>query len=247
MTSAGHLTNDGPLFPTVSDTSRRAQSIVVPRPLLTRELLTCHLLRPRDPGPADLALLGEAYQCWSDVWSQTFEELDNTKNLRSDDFTRQDEIAALFHEWECIGIASLRWIDVKNPIYKDDSYFAVWSNSTIDAAMAHGSRICIVSSFVVAVPWRRARGGRVRDLLGALMVERFLQSEADTLVATVRNDHGMNALCYELGFVPLARDVAHHGVPVDLVAFHRETCARRPLASVMEETVQSLLAPKETA
>jgi hypothetical protein len=242
MSFARHLTSVETLAdPTASPFLARARSEIVPRPVLKPELLSYHLLRPRDPGPADLALLGHAYQCWSDVWTQTFAELDDAKTVPSDDFTRQDEIAALFHEWECIGTAAIRWVDLSSRIHMDDSYFAIWSEEAIEAAIAHGNRICIVSSFVVAIPWRRARGGRVRDLLGALLVERFLQSDADTLVATVRNDHGMNSLCYKLGLIPLARNAILHGVPVDLVAFHREKCARQPLLPAMEEMVLALL------
>src|SRR5260370_40032402 len=94
MTSARHLRSEElPADPTASGTPRTVRSLVVQRPTLQPELLSFHLLSPKDPGPADLALLGEAYQCWTDVWKQTFEELDNTRNLPSDDFTRQDAIA----------------------------------------------------------------------------------------------------------------------------------------------------------
>ena len=160
--------------------------------------------------------------------------------MPSDDFTRKDEITALFHEWECIGTAAIRWVDLSSPICRDDSYFAIWSDATIEAAIAHGPRICIASSFVVATPWRRARGGRVRDLLGALVVERFQQSQADTLVATVRNDHGMNALCYKLGLIPLARNAILHGVPVDLVADWR-LCNQLVLATDLADGILGVM------
>ena len=219
----------------------RRHSLVVPRPVLRADVLTYQLLSVKDPGPSDFSLLGEAYRCWSDVWKETFAELDNARSLPSDDFTRQDEIGGLFHEWECIGTTSFRWLDVANPMYKDDSYFSVWPGEAVEAAAAYGSRICIASSFAVPSHWRRARGGPVKDLLCALVVERFLRSPADTLVGTVRNDRGMNSLCYRLGFVPIALNLRHHGVPVDLVAFHRGRCSRRSLSGALEELVQKLL------
>ena len=237
----GTQEDEASVDPEGSGTIELVRSMVVPRPVLQPELLGFHLLNPRIAGPTDVPLLGEAYRCWSDIWKQTFAELDGARGLPSDDFSRQDEIAALFHEWECIATASIRWVDLMNPVFRDDSYFSVWPVDAFDAAKAEGTKICIVSSFAVAIAWRRARGGPVRTLLGALLVERFLRSEADTIVATVRNDRGMNALCYHLGFRPLAREVVHHGVKVDLVAFHRKSSRRCTHSDAIEETVAALL------
>jgi hypothetical protein len=185
-------------------------------------------------------LLGEAYRCWSEVWTQTFAELDDAQGLASDDFTRQDEIAALFHEWECVGTTSLRFVDVSNAIFRDDSYFNVWPHEVLAAASARGPRICIASSFTVSPHWRRARGARIRDVLGALAVERFLKSDADALIGTVRNDVGMNAFTYKLGCHALARKLTLHGVDVDLIVFFRKTCMRPPLEATAEKIVQTL-------
>ncbi|HEY4012270.1 MAG TPA: hypothetical protein VGM06_02945 [Polyangiaceae bacterium] len=202
--------------------------------------LSYHLLRPTNVGAGDIPLLGEAYRCWSEVWTQTFAELDDADSLASDDFTRQSEIAALFHEWECVGTTSLRFIDVSNAIFRDDSYFNVWPEQVLAAASAHGPRICIASSFTVSPRWRRARGARIRDVLGALAVERFLRSDADALIGTVRNDVGMNAFTYKLGCHALARKLTLHGVDVDLIVFFRHSSARPPLEAIAEGIVQAL-------
>jgi hypothetical protein len=219
----------------------RHPSGFVTRAVLRGEALTYHLLRPKQAGPADLPLLGEAYRCWSEVWKQTLEELDNLNHVPSDDFTRQDIIGALFHGWDCIGMTSFRWVDLANPIFKDDSYFSIWPRECVESVCAAGARVCIGSNLTVAAPWRRANGGSVKEILLALAVERFLQSDADVLAGTMRNDRGMNALGYRLGFEPLAHDVIHHGVSVDLVAFYRRTGARGALDADAETLIQKLL------
>jgi hypothetical protein len=77
-------------------------------------------------------------------------------------------------------------------------------------------------------------------LLLALAVERFLLSDADVLVGTMRNDRGMDDLGYRLGFRPLAHNVFFHGRDVDLVAFYRRTCARLPLNPETESVLTNL-------
>lgn len=211
------------------------------RPQVDPSRLTYHLLRPRDSDPADALILAEAYRCWIEVWQQTFYELEHVLRVPSDEFTRQDEIGALFHGWECIGLTFYRWIDLANPFHKDDSYFAIWPQDAVEAAAAFGSRLCICSNLTVSAPWRRARGGPLAELLGALAIERFLKSDGDTLVGTPREDRGINQLSYKLGARALAHGIMHHGVKVDLIAFYRKSCIRVPLAPDVETILRILL------
>jgi hypothetical protein len=86
------------------------------RPVVQPDLLSFHRLTPRRAGALDLPLLGSAYECWSQVWKQTFTELEGRSVLHSDDFTRQDEIGALFHGYECIALFFSRLVDLSNPL-----------------------------------------------------------------------------------------------------------------------------------
>ena len=220
--------------------SRSLGSGVVPRAVIRSEALSYQILRPRDAGPADLPLLGEAYELWSEVWRQTLLEQDGLTDVWSDDFTRQDEIGALFHQSECIGMTAYRWIDLSSPIHKDDSYFRAWPAAAKDAACAHGTRVCVGSNLTVAPAWRTAVGQSAKVLLMALAVDRFRQSQADVMVGTMRNDRGMDDLGYRLGFRPLAHDVFFHGRNVDLVAFYQQTCSRLALSPDTEAVIQTL-------
>lgn len=223
-----------------TEVRRVSTSDVVPRAVVRPEALTYHLLRPREVGPADVLLVGEAYRCWSDVWHDTFAQLENLSSVPSDDFTRQDEVGALFHGYECIGLSFYRWIDLSSRMHRDDSYFSVWPEETRDAACAEGARICVSSNFTIGAAWRRAEGCSLKDVLGALVVERFLVSDADTLVGTMRADRGMTRLTDRLGFKRLREKVIHHGVEVDLVAFFRSSCTRTPCSPLDEEIVQAI-------
>lgn len=210
------------------------------RPVIQPELLSFHRLSPRHAGVIDAPLLGAAYECWSDVWKQTFSELEGRASLPSDDFTRQDEIGALFHGYECIALFFSRLVDLSSPLAQDDSYFSVWPKDARQAACLHGSRVWVSSNITIHPRWRKPGNIALSGLICALIIERFMLSDADVLVGTMRNDRKMNTVTYGLGAKPLATGVIHHGVPVDLVAFYRNECQRPPLDAASEDLVQAL-------
>jgi hypothetical protein len=181
-----------------------------------------HLLDPRAAIGANRPRLLEAYACWRAVWETTLRELDNADRVFSDDFTRQDELGSLFYGDRCIGLTGYRWADLALPPYAEDSYFKVWPVEALADAISGGSRICIGSNLTVLPNWRGALDGySVKEILMTLAVRRFLASDADTMVGTMRNDRGMNHLVYRLGARPVLENISHHGVQVDLVTFSR--------------------------
>ncbi|HTV20406.1 MAG TPA: hypothetical protein VMG12_17100, partial [Polyangiaceae bacterium] len=147
---------------------------------------------------------------------------------------------AVFHGYDCIALFFSREVDLANPLARDDSYFSVWPEAARDAACLHGSRVWVSSNITIHPDWRRPANVQLSRLVCALIIERFLISNADVLVGTMRNDRSMNTVTYGLGARPVAHDVIHHGVPVDLVAFYRASCARPALDEHTEALVQAL-------
>jgi hypothetical protein len=225
-----------------ADPGRRFDSGISMRAVVRPEALRFTVLRPTSAGPMDLPLLGAAYECWRGVWEETLHDVDGVSNVPSDEFTRQDEIGALFHGWECIGLMGYRLVNLALPMSQDDSYFKVWSEAARSAACVGGPRLFIASNLTVASEWRRAAGHSVKEILLALAIERFLTTDADTAIGTTRNSRGMNDLGYRLGFRPLERDVVHHGQGGDLVAFFRSAGPRLPLNSDTEALIPRLAA-----
>jgi len=213
----------------------RAMTERASRGLLRPELLSYRILTPRRCGLADVPLLGEAYRCWSAVWTDTLRELDGANHIPSDDFTRQDEVGAIFHGYECIALSCFRWIDMSNPMYRDDSYFNIWPEDARNAACRDGYRVCIGSHITVSPAWRKTP---VRNLLTALTIDRSSFSDADALLGTMRDDRGMARLVAGLGADTLGHATLH-GVPVTLIAVYR-TSVRPPLDAKTEELVRSL-------
>ncbi|HEX5657390.1 MAG TPA: hypothetical protein VFX59_09345 [Polyangiales bacterium] len=208
------------------------------RPRLDPALLSYRLLRPRRIGTADVPLIGEAYRVWSDVWSETFLELDGEAHVPSDQFTRQDEVGAIFYGYECVALSCFRWVDLTLPMSFGDSYFERWPESAREAAMRAGPQVCIGNQITVARPWRRVQGVSLAALVTAMCIERFFRSDADAILGTMRDDRGMDALTQALGAEPIGK-AELHGVPVTLVAVYRGS-QRQPLDARTEPLIQRL-------
>jgi hypothetical protein len=221
---------------------RRMESGVVPRAVLQLDTLSYRLLSSRAVDPADAPLLAEAYRCWSDVWHETFLELDNVSFVPSDDFTRQDEVGAIFHGGECIAMSLFRWVDLADPMHRGDSYFAVWPDDAVRKACRDGSRVCVGSNIVISPAWRSALGCSLKYVLAGLIIERFAQAhDGAAMVGTMRKDRGMDKLMDRVGAERLGFTVKHHGVDVELFAYFRDSC-RRPALEERDEVVLKNLA-----
>jgi hypothetical protein len=182
-----------------------------------------HLLSPRRAGLSERARLVCAYECWKSVWGKMLRELDGAELTFADDFARQDEIGALFHGDECVGLSGYRWLDLSLPFHRADSYFAPWTALVLDQIAARSPRVCVGSNLVVTSAGReRMAPIKVSEALLTLAVRRFKGSKAQVMLGTMRNDRAMNSHAYRFGARPLIRDVPFHNVLVDLVVFERD-------------------------
>ncbi len=171
-------------------------------------------------------LLEQAYELWRDVWQATFLEAEGLAELRSDEFTRQDEIGILTLGTTCVSVTALRWLDLSTARFRDDSYFKPWPR---EALRALGNGIVGVSSNAAVHPdWRgtllappegsSAQPVRMVYAAVGLTLQRFFESSAIHSVAVTRNDRRMDRVCHSLGATSLGR-IVHHGVDADLMYF----------------------------
>jgi hypothetical protein len=184
--------------------------------------------------------LTESYRCWHDTWESAFRELAHEPEVYSDDFTRQHEVGAIFQDSECIALSFFRWIDLSSPINRQDSYFRAWTDADKEALCKEGTYVCISSNFTIAEGWRKSTVCSLKDVLVALIVERFLLSNASAVSGTVRNNRGVDRLIYRNGFLPIRHAAKQYGVDVDLAAFYRGASTRTPTNPVNEAIVQAL-------
>lgn len=138
-------------------------------------------------------LYNQIYQCWREVWTDTFRELKVEKTLYSDAFTRQDFVGALFYKDQCFALAFFRWATAERQEFAQDSYFSNWGPKHLEKLCSRGPNIIICSQFTVH---QRGRGKTLgisgKELLAGMAAQTFLNSEADGMTGAVRVDRGVN-------------------------------------------------------
>lgn len=168
-------------------------------------------------------LYHKAFQLWYDVWSQTFRELDDSKHIPSDDFTRQDEILALFHKEQCVALICHRYVETDNPAIWYDSYFNPWPSHAKEA-LRTGKHLVIGSQISIHPDFRgRSHGMSLKELIVHCSLSHLAKKDVDAITGVMRADKAMHHLFYACGAQPLERGLVFHNVPVDLVAFFPKT------------------------
>ncbi len=193
------------------------------------------------PEQSDLKVYNEIFTCWKDVWSTTFTELNVTKQLFSDAFTRQDYIGALYYKNTCFALAFYRWADATRSDFSNDSYFSNWSPEHQKALCSRGNNIIVCSQFTVH-PFGRGSnlGVSGKDLLMGIIVETYMNSNADAMTGAVRVDRGVNGAGERWGAYVIDRKVpCDFGEKnTDLIALfkdHINQHAKHPLDNVVKE------------
>lgn len=174
----------------------------------------------RFPEKKHLALYNQIYQCWHDVWSETFAELDNNPDIKSDNFTRQDVIGALLVDGECKAMSLFQYTDANSPTFKRDSYFSNWSEIHQAKLCAPGKKVIVCSHFTIHPTARKESVGlSMKDLLVGISMEFFNHTDADVMTGAMRKNRKVHTTTYDWGSIPIASDIpsGHGDALVDLI------------------------------
>jgi hypothetical protein len=170
------------------------------------------------------AIHQKSFKCWHETWNDFYngEHHSNIK-LNSNEFTRQDEVLALFYEGECFAITFFKEVNWNDSTAALDAYFNPWTPEALQGLRRDGDNILICSQFTVAknfrnrkvdIPWKY--------ILSGFNMLCFLDSKADAMTGTMRVKKGMGRMSVEAGATPLALSVVckdHEDEPADLVGF----------------------------
>lgn len=174
-----------------------------------------------NPPPNMKSYYEATYAHWELVWGQTFKELEGKDKIFSDNFTRQDEVFALFEGELCVAMVCHRYVDLSTVPGRKDSYFEAWPELAMKGLTAHGPRIFLANQISVHPEKRgRSHGVSLKDLLSSFTVWHMRQLDVDAMTGTMRADKNMQNVLYDCGAIPLMKNVIFHNVPVDLLAFH---------------------------
>ena len=102
-----------------------------------------------------LEIYQKSFECWFDTWNDYFHgEYQTNIKLASNEFTRQDDIMALFYEGKCFGVTFFKEVDWDDPTASHDAYFAPWTPEAISGLISRGKKVIICSQFTIAKEFR---------------------------------------------------------------------------------------------
>jgi hypothetical protein len=179
-----------------------------------------------DPSPRQPPSLHHelAYRFWKNIWSATFREVEGRSFVESDNFSRQDEIGALFAGERCLMLSGFREVSLSSQCIRDDSYFAPWSDESLAELTKDGDQILIGNQITVD-PEARGKNFPVsmKDLIVALSILRLLDSECAAMAGTMRNLKGMNTLALRHRATKIPQELELHGETSEIFAFYRSS------------------------
>lgn len=162
----------------------------------------------------------ETYRSWKCVWSAAYAEAKLSKPMHSDEFTRQDDVMALFEGDRCLMSLFFRDVNLTHVAPREDSYFAAWPASCIEALQKYSSWVSVGCQTTV-IPEVRGnyQGYSMKRLLLALLAQYAMHSRCSSVTAAMRNLKGMQTAGTEAGARLLEADVICNGEATDLMAF----------------------------
>ncbi len=163
------------------------------------------------------------YRSWDALWSKTYSELEGVQDLRSDDFERLNEVSGFYFKDEVIGVFCFNWYNLALPSHMKHSYFSAYPPEAIEKLKQMDAKIVMSMGNLAVLPdWRKRDSGLISEAFVGLGCKRFLQSDADFLIAYTRNDRKVNELCYRHGAQCLVANHMEHNVSVDIIAISRK-------------------------
>ena len=180
----------------------------------------------RDPEIKHIDIYNKIYNCWHTVWTSAYKEAKCQRKddvLKSDSFTRQDFVAAIFNKDECIAFILFRYAHLKSISAQDDSFFSQWSEIHLKKVSKIGDDLLICGNLGILPSFRqKTLGLSLKELIGGIISEITLQSTVDATLATPRRDRNVQGAAYQWGAVPVAQDIPWgFDINVDLISFHK--------------------------
>ncbi len=188
--------------------------------------LRFYVFSGRGTQPIEHVLYNKCYRTWKTLWQETFFELEGTRDIFSDAFTRQDKICGIFYEDQCIAVAALREYDFSIETTKDDSIFSSWDPTSFALLTKDGPKVMVCSNLAVDSNFRgdALPHFSLKSLAIYLCTQLMLDSDCHSMAGTTRSNRGVNKAAFNNGAHFIKRSEMH-GVAVDLVAFYKSELA----------------------
>jgi hypothetical protein len=188
---------------------------------LDRKDLKLVVLNGNNPNPEHKHYYNSAFAHWHRTWEEHFKERDGISALHSDNFTRQDDLLALFWKDVCISVICYRRSNMEFKANEFDSYFSPWDKESINQLCKHSQDVIVCSQVSVEPGYNRIENTvKVTELMTFLSVHLAREAGVTAFTGTARKDKGMHNIFAKYGAQLIKSDVPLHNGFVDLMAFY---------------------------
>lgn len=167
-----------------------------------------------------------AYECWKEVWGKTFhDELNVKEHLFSDNFTRQSELAIIFHGERPLGLCTLNRFDLRLQQDLDDSYFQVWPREVLEELKSHMNIVMSCCNATISYEYRKNNLGVPSiDLLFGMVVRYLKSSVAEGVLGTARVQKKVPEACERTNATFFAKNIPYTipGATIDLICWKKD-------------------------
>jgi hypothetical protein len=169
----------------------------------------------------------KTYDLWHNVIHHALSEEKNIQaanNLSSEHFQENDEVVTLFYDDQPIGLFMFRWINTFFKINRNlHALEKRFPKTLLDTLIDNKQfQVMLMGHLAIDPLWRKSNTHLgIADMLMYFAVSRFLESNADVLLTTTRNNRRTNELCYRQGGKKAADNGKVFGVESDIVLFQR--------------------------
>lgn len=169
-------------------------------------------------------LIEEVYQAWKEVWSEA------RKKVFCDDFLKQDEMLVLRDGHKIVAMGFMRNVDFSSSLTRDDSWFDVWPNSSINEILKFEKEFIVCSYYTITKDYRGTVNGiKTKDILTYAILKRFLEKPEAYMLGCSRKSKGVNKNNYKFGGTSIEKDLSFekyfYDEQVDLILFEDDKIA----------------------
>lgn len=171
--------------------------------------------------PNEIQLKNQCYEAWFKLWDSVYSEKKSDFKLKSDEFIRQDLVAAILVDGNVAALHMYSMYDLQAKADLNTHYFEFFPETYLAELRKRNVRTAMSMEFLTVVPqYRKAfmNGISMGKVIGNLGVEIFATLGLDAIIAPARNDVKVNDMAYDVGFDCIQKATMQRGFECDLIA-----------------------------
>ncbi len=170
------------------------------------------------------------FQYWREFWEKIYADAGTPESFVTDDFLRQDLVAAIHCGDELVGAHLYSVFPLEREAARAHRYFRFYPPEFFDHMRERGAKLAMSMEFLTVAPAWRKTASRISfgEILIGCGLRCMTALGADVGIAPARTDNKVNDMAYKFGFECFQAGVTKRNFTVDLVAVFKDKARLNP-------------------